>query len=224
MPRPPRSATGDVVYHVLNRANARMAIFKKDRDYSLFEETLEEAKEKCPMRILSYSLMPNHWHFVVYPSHDDDMPRFMRWLTLTHTQRWHVAHHTTGYGHLYQGRYKSFPVQKDEHFLQLVRYVERNAQRASLVQRAEDWRWSSLHRREYGTTEQQRLLSLWPITPDKDYIQLVNDPQSHEELTAIRHAILRGSPLGKEAWIKKTARRLGLESTLAPRGRPRKST
>src|SRR3989344_9525362 len=112
MGRPPRVAIGNVVYHVINRANSRMLIFKKDGDYQAFEQILEEAKEKYPMRILAYCLMPNHWHLVLYPTSDEDLPRFMRWITLTHTQRWHARYNNIGYGHLYQGRYKSFPVQK----------------------------------------------------------------------------------------------------------------
>ena len=72
----------------------------------------------------------------------------VEWLTLTHTQRWHAHHHTTGTGHLYQGRFKSFPVQSDEHFLTVCRYVERNALRANLVKRAEDWLWNSLWHRQ----------------------------------------------------------------------------
>ena len=91
--------------------------------------------------------MPNHFHLVVRPSGDGDLSRFMRWLTMTHTQRWHAHHHSAGSGHLYQGRFKSFPVQSDEHFYTVCRYVERNALRAGLVERAEQWRWGSLRPR-----------------------------------------------------------------------------
>lgn len=201
-----------------------MTIFKKEEDYGAFEKVLVEAKERYPMRILAYSLMPNHWHLVLYPQFDEAMPLFMRWLTLTHTQRWHAAHKTIGYGHLYQGRYKSFPVQKDEHFLQVVRYVERNAKRAALVKKAEDWKWCSLYRREFGSKKSQKLLSTWPVKSDTNYLMWVNQPQSTEEVEVIRYAINRGRPYGGEAWITRTAKRLGLESTLRTIGRPRKGT
>lgn len=224
MPRPPRSAIGKMVYHVINRANARMTIFKTETDYLAFETTLIEAKKNYPLKILSYCLMPNHWHLVLCPPSDESMPQFMRWLTLTHTQRWHAYHHTIGYGHLYQGRYKSFPVQKDEHFLQLVRYVERNAKRAALVKKAQDWRWSSLHRREFGTTKQKKLLSAWPVKPGNDYLKWVNAPQPKEEIEIIRYAIKRGRPYGGDVWIDRTVKALGLEATLNPRGRPKKGT
>lgn len=224
MPRPPRSAVGNMVYHVINRANARMKIFNTETDYLAFEGTLMEAKKKYPLKILSYCLMPNHWHLVLCPPNDESMPHFMRWLTLTHTQRWHAYNHTIGHGHLYQGRYKSFPVQKDEHFLQLVRYVERNAKRAALVKKAQDWHWSSLYKREFGTKKQKKLLSAWPIKPGNNYLKWVNTPQPKEELETIRYAIKRGRPYGGDVWINRTVRVLGLEVTLNPRGRPRKGT
>ena len=138
MGRALRVDVGDHVYHVLNRANARAGLFAKKQDYALFESILEEAIERIDTRLLAYSVMPNHWHLVVYPREDGDLAKFMNWLTLTHTQRFHAEHGTTGYGHLYQGRYKSFLCEEDRHFLQLVRYVERNAKRAQFVTRAEE--------------------------------------------------------------------------------------
>ena len=143
MGRSPRSATGNMVYHVINRANQRARIFNKEKDYEAFENVLLEAKENYPMRILSYCIMPNHWHFVLYPQNGKDLSRFMQWITLTHTQRWHAHHNSIGYGHLYQGRFKSFPVQKDEHFLQVMRYVERNALRANLASIAQNFHFSN---------------------------------------------------------------------------------
>ncbi len=224
MARIPRSATSNIIYHVLNRANGRSKIFKKPWDYKAFEKVLAEGKEKYPINILAYCLMPNHWHLVLRPLTDAGMPQFMRWTTLTHTQRWHAHYRSIGYGHLYQGRYKSFPIQGDEHFLQLVRYVERNALRAQLTQKAEEWRWSSLYRREFGTKDEKKMLSPWPLEPDREYRQWVNQPQPQEELETIRYAIKRGRPYGEETWVSSIAKRLDLESTLRPQGRPRKGT
>lgn len=219
MARTPRNAVGNMVYHVLNRANGRMQIFNKDGDYRAFEDLLVEAKEKYPMRILSYCLMPNHWHLLLYPQADNDMSRFMRWLGLTHTQRWHAFHNTVGYGHLYQGRYKSFPIQTDEHFLQVARYIERNPLRAGLVEEAQDWQWSSLYLRTHA--KKQQLLTVWPVPIDGDYVAWVNKPQPKEEVEEIRYAIKRGRPFGGETWTQDTAKQLGLEPTLRPRGRPK---
>ena len=123
------------MYHVLNRANARMRIFDKPDDYAAFEQVLEAAVERTKTRLLAYCVLPTHWHMVLWPREDGELSRFTGWLTLTHTQRWHAHRHSTGSGHLYQGRFKSFPVQDDAHFFTVCRYVERNALRANLVER-----------------------------------------------------------------------------------------
>ena len=148
MARPYRTALGGYVYHMLNRGNGRLRIFHKDGDYEAFERILGEALERVPgMRLLAYCLLPNHWHLVVWPRHDGALSDFGHWLTLTHTQRWHAHYHDVGGGHLYQGRFKSFPVAQDDHFLRVCHYVERNAARAGLVRRAEGWPWCSLWQR-----------------------------------------------------------------------------
>ena len=226
MARIPRRAVGDEIYHIINRANGREQIFQKEKDYEAFEKILFEAKERCPMRILSFCIMPNHWHFVLYPKKGEDLSNFMRWVTHTHTQRYHAHYNSIGYGHVYQGRFKSFPIEKDNHFLQVCRYVERNPLRAGLVQKAEDWRWSSLWVQERGTDKQKSLLFPWPVEKPNAYLEWVNTLQKDEEekLEKIRHSIKRGSPLGRDNWIKMIAEKLGLISTLKPRGRPKKGT
>jgi len=106
MGRPKRVTAGGYAYHVVNRGNGRMRIFDDDSDYIAFEKVLVEALDRWPeMGLVSYCLMPNHWHLVVRPDISDILPRFVGWLTLTHTQRWHAHRKTTGGGHLYQGRH-----------------------------------------------------------------------------------------------------------------------
>ena len=135
MPRRLRVSTGGYVYHVLNRAVGRGWLFKKDGDFLAFERVLAETHARLPMRIVSHCLMSNHWHLVLWPEQDGQLSEFMRLLTVTHTQRWHAHHHSAGTGPLYQGRFKSFPIQRDDHFLAVCRYVERNPLRAKLVNR-----------------------------------------------------------------------------------------
>jgi putative transposase len=223
MSRPPRAAEGGLVYHVLNRAVARATIFEKDDDYEAFLRVLAEAAARTSMRVLAYCVMPNHFHLVVWPRDDGDLSRFMGWLTMTHTQRWHAHHRSAGSGHLYQGRFKSFPVQDDGHFLALCRYVERNALRAGLVRQAEDWRWGSLWRRGATTPGPGPALDPWPIRRPPHWIKRVNAALSPAEEEALRRSIQRGQPLGDPEWQTRTAARLGLASTLRPRGRPRKT-
>ena len=223
MGRPRRAAEGGYVYHVLNRANARMTIFHKDADYAAFETVLHEAVERTNTRLLAYCLMPNHWHLVVWPKVDGELSEFIGWLTLTHTQRWHAHRHSTGSGHVYQGRFKSFPVQEDEHFFTVCRYVERNALRAHLVRRAEDWRWGSLYRWQSGKAAEQALLAPWPLPRRPGWMEHVNTSETEVELLQLRRSVQRGSPFGEGAWFERTVRSLGLEITLRPQGRPRKA-
>ena len=159
MPRQARSAPGGLVYHVMNRGNGRSRIFRKKADYAAFEHVLREALHRTPTRLLGWCLMPNHWHLVIWPRADGELTAFVRWLTHTHTQCWHAHYHTSGQGHVYQGRFKSFPIEEDEHLLTVLRYVERNALRANFTQRAEDWRWGSLWVRHSGPAELRDLLS-----------------------------------------------------------------
>ena len=108
MPRRPRIATGGLAYHVLNRRVGRGPLFESPKDYTLFETILREAVEQRLLRIVSYCLMPNHWHLLLWPREDGELSEVMRWITVTHTQRWHAYHQTAGTGPIYQGRFKSF--------------------------------------------------------------------------------------------------------------------
>ena len=222
MGRPHRSALGGYVYHVLNRANARMTIFEKDGDYEAFENVLLQAVERTRTRLLAYCVMPNHWHLLVWPRHDGELSKFVGWLTLTHTQRWHAHRHSAGAGHLYQGRFKSFPIEENDHLYTAARYVERNARRANLVPRAEQWRWGSLYRWLRGSAEDARLLAAWPLPRQANWVEHVNDPLTEAELSAVRRSVERGTPYGGGAWCHRAINRLGLHSTIRPRGRPKK--
>ncbi|MFN6104372.1 MAG: transposase [Planctomycetaceae bacterium] len=222
MGRPLRAAVGGMVYHVLNRANARMPIFEEEGDYLAFFRILAEARERVDMRVLAWCVMRNHWHLVLWPRQDGDLSEFTGWLTLTHTQRWHAHRGSAGSGHLYQGRFKSFPIQEDNHFLTVCRYVERNALRSNLVTQAEAWPWGSLHAYTQKGPRAD-LLTAWPIRRSSNWVQHVNAPQTEAEVAAIRKAIQRGCPYGDGHWTQQTAAELQLESTLIPRGRPKKS-
>jgi putative transposase len=222
MPRQKRITLGDIVFHVINRGNGRRAIFESDGDYEAFLNVIAEAHARVPMRTVSYELMPNHWHFVLWPYEDGDLSAFAHWLELTHVRRWHEFRQTTGTGHLYQERFKSFPAESDEHFLAVCRYVERNALRAGLVARAEDWRWGSLHQRTLAKPEIGFALAEGPLPFPADWVELVNTPQTAREEERLRRCLTRGSPFGADGWVEKMARRLGLQSTLRDRGRPRK--
>jgi len=222
MPRPRRTAPGGFVYHVLNRANSRRRIFERPGDYRAFEEKLAEMQERVAMRILAWCLMPNHWHLVLWPEHDGDLSAYMRLVTLTHVQRWHAYRRSAGTGHVYQGRFKSFVVQHDGHFLTVCRYVEANALRARLVARAEQWRWCSLWRAVHGGRDGEPRSAEWPLARPGDWAAHVNEPARPSDLESLRRSAQRGTPYGQPTWVEEVAKRLGLQSTLRRRGRPQK--
>jgi putative transposase len=221
MPRRRRVSTGGLAYHVLNRAVGRGRLFDADRDYAAMERVLQQTQERFGMRLVSYCLMPNHWHLVLWPREDGELSEFMRLLTVTHTQRWHAHHDTAGTGPVYQGRFKSFPIQQDAHFLTVCRYVERNALRARLVQSAQRWPWCSLAKRDPEPVPWLLEPQEWPVEPPRDWSALVNRPQTPAEEKRLRESVIRGRPFGTPRWTITTAKRLRLKSTLRPRGRPR---
>lgn len=221
MPRQARFAPGGVIYHALNRGVGRMSLFDTSADYEAFEDILAQTLEKVPIRLLGYCLMPNHWHLALWPRREGELAAFMQRLSVTHASRWLVHRGLAGSGHVYQGRFKSFPVQKEDYLLVLLRYIERNPLRAGLVKRADDWRWGSLWRRVHGSAKQRAMLSDLPVTLPRNWRQRVNQPETDAELEAIRRCVTRGQPLGDDKWTRRMATKLGLESTLRPRGRPR---
>ena len=148
MGRARRVAAGGIVYHVLNRSNRRARMFHKPRDFDAFLKVIEEGLSRIPCRVLGLCLMPNHWHLVLWPHADGDLSRLLAWITNTHVKRYRQHYHDKVGGHLYQGRFKSFPVQDDGHLLTVLRYVEANPLRCGLSQRAREWPWSSCALRE----------------------------------------------------------------------------
>jgi len=214
MGRPLRAAAGNVVYHVLNRANGRMTLFEGEDDYAAFERVLNQACARMSMRLLAYCVMPNHWHLVVWPQGDGDLSRFMNWLTLTHTQRWRHHRRSVGEGHVYQGRFKSFPVETNEYLLAVCRYVERNPVRAGLVTRAEHWRWSSAGSGGYARAHE------WPLARPTNWSEWVNMEESDEQIAAVRRSVMKGQPFGTASWVKQKTMLWKLSATLRGRGRP----
>jgi len=213
-----------MVYHVLNRRSMRLVLFRKDRDYEAFERILADGlgRRDAP-GLLAWCLMPNHWHLVLLAKAGTNLSTWMQWVAVTHTHRWHQHYNRVGDGPLYQGRFKSFPVQNDGHLLPVMRYVEANAQRAKLVRAAQDWRWGSLWVRQRGASKQRQMLSQSFVDLPADWPLVVNEAQSPAEMDRIHTSIRRSSPLGDRQWTNRTVSRLGLEATVRPRGRPKSS-
>jgi putative transposase len=192
-----------------------MRLFETDADYRALIDSLVDAQTRVPLRMLAFCVMPNHFHLVVWPSEDGQVSEYMRLATGTHAVRWHVAHGTLGLGAVYQGRFRAFPIQADRHFYNVCRYVEQNPIRAKLVDRAEEWAWSSASAR----CRKCNLIELapWPIPQPTDWLDYVNQCPEDEELRAIRKSVRRSRPLGAPAWMEHQALKLDLGRTLTRR-------
>ncbi|MHC4092921.1 MAG: transposase [Planctomycetota bacterium] len=177
---------------------------------------IERACQRIAVRVLAWCLMPNHFHFVLWPRNDGDMSRWMHWLLSSHVRWYHRRYGTSG--RIWQGRFKSFPIEQDEHLLKVMRYVERNPLRAQLVARAEEWPWSSLQ--PWMADSRPDFLHDGPFPRWLGWPQHVNEPQTQAELLAIRNCVNREAPFGTEGWANATAENLGLSWTMRDRGRP----
>ena len=189
MPRSARACLGGICYHVINRGNRRAEVFHNPADYAAFEKLMQRACGRLPMRIVGYCLMPNHFHLVLWPHEDGDVSRWMQWLLTSHVRRYHRINGTDG--RIWQGRFKDFAIEQDEHLLRVLRYVERNALRANLVRRAEFWPWSSLTKR--GPVSDGDSL---PLPLPKDWLKIVNHPETEAELKALRRCVNREKAFG----------------------------
>lgn len=212
MPRIPRGQVAGHAYHVLNRGNGGATVFHKDGGYTAFLHLLASAKSKFPVKVLGFCLMPNPFHLVVQPATDASLSSFMQWWMTSHVRRYHK--HYQSHGHVWQGRFKSFPIQADGHLLTVLRYVCRNPVRAGLATTVMDWPWSSLR--------WSHLSDLLPLEVPSAWLEWIDRPLFDHELATLRTCVNRQRPFGSEEWQVTMAASHGLESTLRKRGRPPK--
>ena len=218
MPRVSRCLVNDFTYHVLNRGNGKKRVFHKHQDFLSFIELMKEAKKRLPINIYAYCLMPNHFHFVLKSSQASNLSKWIHWLLTVHSRRYHHYYKTCG--HIWQGRFKSFMIQNDEHLIKVLRYVEGNAVRAGLVFSAKDWPWSSHKQRISEETE--KIIDIPPVELPSDWTSYVDEPLTSKELLDLRQSVNHQFPYGDNKWKKKISQQLGLAYTFKPRGRPRK--
>ncbi len=226
MPRPLRPIDEGLIYHVINRGNNRQRVFCKKADFEAFLKILAELKERKPFELYGYCLLDNHFHLLLRPR-GGSISRIMQSLLVSHTQRYH-KHHRSG-GHVWQGRFKSPVIQDDEHLLTVLRYIEANPLRAKIVTRAEDYPWSSYH--VYGMGQPSELvdpliayeqLGPSPAVRRRKWAEKVQRPMQELVLASIRRSGESGRPYGDQNWVRRLAKRLDLDLTIRPRGRPRK--
>src|SRR5690349_3795220 len=220
MPRTARAIAPGYCYHLINRANKKARLFHERADYEQFLALIARAQSRLNLPMIAACLMPNHIHLVVRPTDADDLARWMHWVFTTHVRWHHKKYDATG--RVWQGRFKAFASQTDHHLLTVMRYVERNALRAKLVERAEDWEWGSLAWRREAIAPVR--LSESPVPLPSYWRQLVNDPHSAAELAEIRTCVNRQRPFGEEDWVARQVKEFGLEATMRKVGRPSRAS
>jgi putative transposase len=225
MPRPLRPIDDGLIYHVINRGNNRQAVFRGEGDYLAFLKAIGDLKERKPFDLYGYCLMGNHIHLLLRPR-ETSISRIVQSLLVSHTQRYHRLHKSSG--HVWRGRFKSPVIQDDEHLLAVLRYIEANPLRAKVVGHAGEYRWSSFGC--HGTGESNELvdaapayesLGKYPAVRERRWMAYVHDKPDADELAAIRRSSETGLPYGEKPWIDRLRRRLKLDLTIRPRGRPR---
>ena len=227
MPRPLRPIADGLIYHVINRGNNRQNVFRKQADFQAFLRALADLKDRKPFELYGYCLMSNHFHLLIRPM-ESTISRIVQSLLVSHTQRYH-QHHQSG-GHVWQGRFKSPVIQNDEHALTVLRYIEANPLRAGIVKDAADYRWSSYGVHGLGDTGQLVTpldtydeLSPNPAVRRRKWAEKVHKPLEERVAAAIRRSNETGLPYGDKAWVTRLAKKLNLDLTIRPRGRPRKA-
>ncbi|MDP1826933.1 MAG: transposase [Archangium sp.] len=211
MPRIPRGLRGGGVAHVLSRGNGRATVFHSASEYQSFIALLDEARQRHPVDLLAFCLMPNHFHLVARVEQSAELSAMMQWWLTSHVRRHHQRHASSG--HIWQGRFKSFPIQEDAHLLTVLRYVLLNPCRTQLVRSPWDWQWSSLRF--------ERMLAPWPVEPAQGVDTWLATPLDECPEEDVRASIRRGTPFGDSHWRARAADAWGLEATLRPRGRPK---
>lgn len=218
MPRKARTLGDGCVYHVMNRGNNEQEVFRNSHDYLAFLEMLQYSKERYGIELFAFCLIPNHFHLLVRPLEGSNLSYCMQWLQTSFARRFNGYYDTEG--PLWQGRYKSFLVQEDQHLLTVMSYIEGHPLRSGLADAAEGYVWSS-HRENYWGNLRQKLDEL-PMPLTDDWSASVDASLSERTLGRLRLSTQRQIPYGSTDWQQQVCREYGLEDSMRPRGRPRK--
>lgn len=176
MARPLRITVPNLPFHVLDRGNNRQVVFREEQDFGYFLKLLKKYKKELKFKLYHFCLMPNHIHLVIEPTVEGSLPKIMMRLTLAYASFFNKKYR--GVGHVWQGRYKSSLIDKEDYFIQCGVYIELNPVRAGLVARPEDWRWSSY--RFYAFGEINPLIE-GLIDVDPYYLELGTTPQERQK-------------------------------------------
>jgi putative transposase len=214
-------------HHIIQRGNNRQAIFFTDNDYRFFLECLHQAKLKCFCRIYAYVLMTNHFHLLVEPLQIGDLGRLMQSVGRRYVRYVNQVYRRSGT--LWEGRFRSAVVSRDEYLMTCSRYIELNPVRAGLVSHAGQYRWSSYGFRAVGIPD--RLLDEDPWYAglgtsveerQKRYREWIESEAKEGEWDSIRRATQQGRVIGRDEFQQTIGAKIGRTVVGESRGRPKK--
>jgi putative transposase len=215
MARLARLVVPGIPHHVTQRGNGRAQTFFSDDDYRLYRDLLAEGCRDADVEIWAWVLMPNHVHLILTPADQDGLRRA---LAPVHRRfAGHIHARTKQSGHFWQGRFGA--VAMDEaHLAAATRYIALNPVRARLVDRPEQWRWSSLHAhlaaKDDGVTLLEPVLSRYP-----DFAEFIEATPDADEFDRLRKAESIGRPLGDASFIESLEAMTGRVLKTGKRGR-----
>jgi putative transposase len=228
MPRQARILLANTPHHIVQRGHNRETVFVEKDDYIYYLDTLKEWKQELNVNVYGYCLMTNHVHLILDPrDKPDNLGKLMKRLAGRQTR--YVNYQEKRTGSLWEGRYKSSPIETDSYLLACLRYVERNPVKAGVVKHVEGYEWSS-YKQHVGLADE-----IW-IDRDPAYLGLadneairehrykdyLNEAGTEHENQQIKHALQRGQLTGSTRFVDEVERRLGLRVEHRGPGRPRK--
>jgi len=228
MPRRPRFFVANVPYHVIQRGNNKDVIFRNNGDYLFFLSILKEAKLKYPCFMYSYCLMPNHFHLLIQPSEKDNISFLMKFLGDKYV--FYINKKYNRSGTLWEGRFRSSLIDREQYFLACLRYIEMNPVRACLVKAPELYRWSSYRFRAFGEKNHILDLDQWYISlgenstkQQMNYRRFINDSVLESKIEVIREMTQRGGIAGSDKFKNEIEKILGKKIIIRLPGRPSKT-
>lgn len=201
-------------HHVTQRGNRRADVFEVDEDREAYLRFLKKYADRHGLAVWAYCLMSNHIHLIVVPDKEESLGHAMRDTHTVHAMRFNERTQLTG--HVWQGRFYSCPLD-EQHLWAAVRYVERNPVRAGMVDRAEEYAWSSAA--AHCGLRRDTVLSreFPPSGVIADWAEWLREEDDPETIATIRQRTNTGRPCGSPSFLKQ------LEGLLDKTLRPKKA-
>ncbi|MFI5295468.1 MAG: transposase [Thermodesulfovibrionales bacterium] len=209
-------------HHVLQRGNNREGVFFKKDDRSLYLSLLKKYSAKWTSPIMAYCLMTNHVHLLTKPGSEESLFKMMQGLTLCYTQYINRTYGRTG--RLWESRYHSCIVDHEKYLWAVARYIEQNPVRVGMVEKAEDYPYSSALAHVKGSEDAVLGDDLFANDRRRDYVLLLRSDIPKKEIERLRYATKTGRPFGNEGFVIEMENKLERKLLQRPKGRPRRES